>query len=197
MRKSKSLTLVELLIASSILGLVMATVYSAFYTGIFGYKDIEKNIEICQSAGQILERLNLDLRNSFYYSKDESKFEGETDRLSFLTLVASYEGSKIIQDYALVSYKLENKRLSRLCRKAKESLSDKSEIESEEMAGYIGKLIFSYGFTNADTKTMEFKDKWDDKKRLPQMVEISLSIADKDSKISREFRRTVFLPLAE
>ncbi|MCX5715091.1 MAG: prepilin-type N-terminal cleavage/methylation domain-containing protein, partial [Candidatus Omnitrophica bacterium] len=68
MKKTKAFSLVELLIASAIFAVVMVSIYSAFRTGIFGYKNIRENIEIYQSARFILERINLDLRNAFAYS---------------------------------------------------------------------------------------------------------------------------------
>ena len=143
MKKNKALTLVELLIASSIFVLVMTTIYSAFHTGMFGYRNIDENINVYQTARLILGRINLDLRNSFVYSADESKFEGESNKLRFLTLVDSYQGNQIVQDYAFVSYEWEKNKLMRVCRKNKESLNEESEIPSEEMASDIDGINFS------------------------------------------------------
>ena len=197
MKRKRALTLIELLIASSIFLVVMLTVYSAFHTGIFGHRNIEKNIEVYQAARQILERINLDLRNSFAYSPDEAKFAGESNRLGFLTLVDSYHKDKLLEDYAFVSYRLEGNKLFRVCRKNTESLNEKSEVEPEEMASNVEKLIFDYGFMDPDTKTIEFKESWNDKKALPQSVRIKLSIDDRETGIKRDFARAIFLPLAE
>ena len=83
MRKTSAFTLVELLIALMIFSVVMVTIYSTFHNGIFGCRNIEEVMEIHQGARQVLERINLDLRNSFAYSATETKFAGAASEMSF------------------------------------------------------------------------------------------------------------------
>lgn len=194
MKKNKALTLVELLIASSIFVIVMVTIYSAFHSGIFGYRNIDENINIYQTARSILERINLDLRNSFTYSTDESKFEGENNRLGFLTLVDSYREENIVQDYAYVSYKLGENKFMRLCRKNQEAINDKSETEPEEMASDIDGINFSYGYIDPADKSLKWKESWDNLKALPIAVRVKLTLKNKTK---QEFERIVYLPLAD
>jgi len=194
MKKPKAFTLVELLIASGIFLVLMLTVYSSFHTGMLGYRNIEEAIDTYQTARQILERINLDLRNSFAYSGNETKFTGTGNSISFLTLVDTFSEDEIVQDYALVSYTLIDKKLLRQCRKNQESLNENSEVQAEEMASKIEGINFRFGYLNADK--LEWSDSWpregaleDEKKALPVKVEVKLTIKNR---IEQVFQRTIF-----
>ncbi len=191
-RRNQALTLIELIISSLILTVVMVTIYSAFHKGIFGYRNIEEAIYNSQTASHVLERLNLDLRNSFSYSKDRSMFAGEKNTISFLTLVDTFLDDRAVQNYAFVSYKLAGNKLMRLCRKAKESLNNNAEVEPEEMALEIKEIDFNYGFLGADNQTIEWKNLWDDDLFLPAAVKIKLTLNNAAKQI---FERTIFLAL--
>jgi len=188
---NKAVTLIELLIASSIFAIVMVTIYSAFHTGLFGYRDIEENIDIYQTARIILERLNLDLRNSFAYSQDETKFSGNNHEISFLTLAENFSEDKLILNYAFVSYKLEGKDLLRLFRRNQEALNDSAEIEPQELSSNVEDLIFSYGFIESGSEGIKWKDSWEDKKAFPVAVKAKLIITGKKKE---EFERTIYFP---
>jgi len=194
-------TLVELLIASLILAVIMLTVYSAFHTGVFGFRDIEENINIYQTARHILGRIDLDLRNSFVYSAgQETKFQGEAGTVSFLTLVDVYDDKSIRRKYAFVSYQVmpaegDYKKIMRLCRLDKEALNDKSEAtKPQEMASDVDGLAFSYCDKDTEGNLKDWQDSWPadepQEKILPAAVKITLTIKKK------QFTRTIFLPLA-
>jgi len=185
-------TLVELLITSSIFVVIMLTIYSAFHTGIFSYRNIQDSIDTHQAAGQILERINLDLRNCFVYSADETRFEGKNKQISFLALADSYQEDNIVQDYAFISYGLEGDKLMRLCRKNLEALNDKSEIKPEEMADNVD-IVFSYFYIDRADNSLKEKEIWNDPKNLPTAVKINLTLK---GKTELNFERIIYLPLA-
>lgn len=194
--KNKAFTLIELLIASTIFMVLMVTAYSAFHTGIFGYRDIEENIDIYQAARLILERMELDLKSSFPYSATEAKFSGSKNEMSFLSLVDSFNKDKISTDYAFISYKLEENKLLRLCRKNQESLKEKSEMQPDEMAGNIKELSLNYGYIDPADNSLKFdNDSWgdtlDEQKTLPVAVKVNLVLK---AKAEYSFERTIFLP---
>jgi Tfp pilus assembly protein PilV len=191
MKKNLGLTLIELLIASSIFMVVIVSIYSAFHTGIFGYRNIDKNIEIDQTARGILERMNLELKNSFRYSQTDTQFKGEKNKISFLTLLDTYREDSVRQDFAFVSYLFENKRLMRLQRLNTQSLNDDLENYAE-MATDIESLDLSYITFDAEGTKTE-KDIWDATAQLPTAVKIKLAINDEQTKIKKSFERTVFL----
>lgn len=193
MKRREGFTLVELLISSAIFLVVVLTIYSAFYTGVFGYRDIEENIETSGSAQQILERINSDLRNSVMYAQDEKQFRGAGYAISFFSLVDRFSEDSIIQEYAFISYKLEDGRLMRLCLSNQETMVGDSIESQEEVGSNIEELTFSYGYIPLEGEVIEWKDLWDDPKESPVAVKVKLSIKDK---IKQEFEQTIFLPLA-
>lgn len=192
-------TLVELLIASSIFVIVMVTVYSAFHTGMFGYKNIDVTLTAYQAARQTLERLNSDVRNTFGFSQTEAGFSGDKSRVSFFAITDTFDNGGIKQDYSLISYQREGDKLMRLCRREKESLNNKSEIKAEEISADVEDIIFNYGYVAAGEDTLSWKDSWGDesasleeKEKLPAALKVKLII--KNAK-GFEFERTIFLPL--
>lgn len=199
MKNKRAFTLAELLIASLVLTVVMVTIYASFRTGLFGYRNIEETINTYQAARQILERLNLDLRNSFAYSGEDAKFKGTVSELSFMSLADTFSQDKITQSYSFVSYSLNGAKLTRSCRKDKDSLNEKSETQPEEMPSDIGKLEFSYGVAG-DDGALKFQDSWaaedapQEKKKLPAAVKVKLTLRNK---MQEEFERTIYLTLAQ
>jgi type II secretory pathway component PulJ len=191
MRPIKAFTLAELLIASSIFLAVMVSIYTAFHTGTFGYRDIEENIRVSQTAKQILECINLDLKNSFYYSSKETKFTGNKNDISFLTLIDTFIRGEIFQNYAYLVFKLEGDTLTRLCRKGKEALNVESEIKPQELGSNIEELAFSYGTAASGDQPLDWKDAWSDEKKLPTAVKVKLTIKNR---AKHEFSRIIYLP---
>lgn len=185
----KAVTLIELLISSCIFAIVMLGIYSAFHAGLFGYRDIEENINTYQAARLILGRLNLDLRNSFSYSAEETKFSGSNQGIGFLTLVEKFSKEGLLRNYAFVSYELEDKRLMRLCRENTEALNEKSEVLPEELASDVEDLVFSYGFIEAGSPEIKWKDSWEDKSSFPIAVKVGLVLG---GKVKQKFERTIF-----
>jgi prepilin-type N-terminal cleavage/methylation domain-containing protein len=195
MRRPKAVTLIELLIASSIFLVVMVTIYSAFHSGVFGYRHIDEALTMNQSARQALERLNLDLRNSFAFSKERANFTGTKSSIGFLTLADTFSKDTITRDFAFVSYSLDGKKLMRLCRKNTESFNQASQIQSEEMASDIEAITFSYGYKSDSDELLKFdKDTWDDESLMPLAVKIKLTLKNTRA---QDFERTIYLPLAQ
>ncbi len=196
----RSFTLLELLITTSIFVIVAVTSFSAFHTGLFGYRDIDRNIKVSLAAAQILGRMDMDIRNSIKYSDSDLKFEGSSASLSFVTLLDQYAGDKMVRNLAFVSYGAANGRVQRLCRSSAESLNAKSTVKPDEMGGDTNtyQLSFRYGYLDDTTKKIVFKNAWDPKaeKSLPKFVNIALKIGDKDGKLKKDFARMVFLPAA-
>ena len=191
--RKKGFTLIELLIASAILSVVLVTVYSAFRTGIFGYRNIDEVIKDNNIARLILERINTDLRNSFCYSKEESFFSGSQNEIEFLCLSDVFLKDKLVRDYSRISYKFQNNKIYRLCRSNKESLNEDFLAEPEEISSNIESLVFNYGYLNETTNLIEWKDIWqEDKKNPPQLVRVKLTL---EGKRKPEFERTIFFSL--
>ncbi|MEW6101847.1 MAG: type II secretion system protein GspJ [Candidatus Omnitrophota bacterium] len=192
MRNKKAFTLMELLITVSIFAVITVTIYSGFHTGVFGYRNIEEALAIHQAARQALERVAMDLRNSFSFKSDESRFNGAANELSFLTLVDTFYEDGMHPEFSFVSYALTENRLMRLCRKNKESLKENSEVTAEELAVAVRALTFSYGYAEGEGASLQWKELWDDPAVMPAAVKIKLTIGKDDA--AKEFERTIYLP---
>ncbi|MBF0485093.1 MAG: prepilin-type N-terminal cleavage/methylation domain-containing protein, partial [Candidatus Omnitrophica bacterium] len=188
------MTLVELLVASLILVVVMVTVYSSFQAGIFGARSISYSLELHQSARQALGHINTDLRNSFVYSRENTKFEGDKEHISFLSLTDEADENGQWQGYSHVLYKLNNDKLMRIIRKDKDSLDDNAEAQEDELLEGVQGLTFSYGVASSGTNIIEWKDQWDDIKKLPLKIKVILTL--KDGEAREVFARDIVHPLA-
>lgn len=183
MRKRPGFTLIELLIVTSIFALIMLGFYTAFHSGIFGYKGIDEALKNYQSAYRIMERINLDLKNSFTYSDTETGFLGKDNSITFFTLADAA--------YSLVSYSLdkENKRLLRLCKKNSHAINKETKVGAEIMANNVQELSFSYVYLDAYGQE-RIKGYWDDPKTLPYAIKVKLVLKDTQR---YEFKRKIFL----
>lgn len=179
-------TLIELLIVTSIFALIMIGFYTAFHSGIFGYKSIDEALNNYQSGYRIMERINMDLKNSFTYSDTKTGFTGQNNSIGFFSLVDAC--------YSLVSYRLDddNKTLLRLCKKNSQAVNKETKVEPEIMTTNVQELSFSYVYLDAYGQE-RIKDYWDDPKALPFAVKVKLILKDTQK---YEFKRKIFLSLS-
>lgn len=190
MKKNNAFTLIELLIASGIFAVVMISAYSAFNSGLLGYRNIGERVDTYQAARTVLERLNPDLRNAFSYSRDEARFTGKKEEITFLTLADTYTQDKMIQEYAFAGYRLADKKMMRLLRRNRDALNNNSETQPEEMAAGVKELSFTYLYLDPADNSLKEKDSWDDPKALPAAVKVKLTF---EGKIAQSFESTIFL----
>lgn len=189
--KTSGFTLVEVLITTAVLVVVMVTVYSAFRTGVAGYRSIEQALRTSQEARNVLERIRVDLRDCFAYSESDARFLGTPEETSFLSLVDTFTKDKVLRAYAFISYRREGDRLLRLCRRAKESLNDASVVLPDEIAAGVTEFRLQYATLDVGGEALVFSDTWTGKKELPVAVKIDLEIG------GARFERTIVLPLAK
>lgn len=187
---STAVTFIELVIASAIFTVIIIIIYSSFYSGITGYKNISGVIDLHQSSGFFISRINSELRNSFAYALGDSRFRGDGNQISFFTLSDVYAQGRIDKQYSRIFYLQEANKVKRLCRRGKNSLMDNAEVESEEFFSDIESMNFSYGVYDMDSVNLSWKDSWQDNTRLPDAVKVALILKDK---VSYNFERTIFL----
>jgi len=185
MKNKKSFTMIELLISLSIFAVIMITLLTAFRTGIFGLNRMQESIEASEYGFIALSHINKDLRNSFVYSKEDSKFKGEKDSLSFMTLSPNY---------SFVNYYLSGNELLRLIRSGQEALKSGSGIKPRVVAKRIKRIEFTYFSSDPDTKQLKETNAWEEPSFMPAAVRIIL-IPEKTEEAG--FTRTIYLPLGK
>lgn len=188
-------TLIELVLATAIFTVVAAGIYSAFASGLFGYRNISGTIKAYQGARLILERINRDLRNSFAYSKEDARFIGREKELSFFTLVDSYKEKETVKEYAFVSYGLKDNKLFRLSRENTAALTEDSGVEPVEMPAELSKLSFTYFEFNPEDNSLKEIPQWTDAQGLPAAVRVDLAVKTEKGEVP--FERMIFLPRYE
>lgn len=213
---TRGFTLIELLIASLIFSIIILSVYSSFHTGILSYNKIDSAFNIYQTARIILNRMELEIKNSLAYGKSDSKFKGEFNGadnqcLSFFTVLDSFdkEEAKFYSDIYHIQYKSNDTTVTRGCLKGLNAVKeDQDAMEiNEELSSNIKKISFAYAspITNKPENPYEWQDFWpktsdtDQQKSLPLAVKITLSLVEKDKRNPQqeriiEFIRTVSLP---
>lgn len=211
MTKAKGFTLIEILIAVLILGIVLSTVYAS-YTGTFRIiRETETDAELYSMARTVLERMTRDLEGAApwkgaftFQAKPYSLGNREFTRLTFRSAAhVAFGEREAPAGIAVIGYAIEEgteKEGYTLSR----SDSLRRDPAKEETAG--GFLMcerietLTYLFYDAAGKESETWDSGGEveaqKKRAPAMVEIRLGLVnEKDRERPHPFMTRVRLPL--
>lgn len=206
-RRGAGLTLLELMVATTIFSIVSLSLYSAFQTGILTYQRIDSAFGICQDARIALNRIELDLKNSFVYAQSNSGFKGNAQGLEFFSVVDVFDQTESHARLTLVKYKFSEGILRRISYRGLEALKENSELESEDLSLEVKEVSFQYAYsTGRPDAPYDWQEAWPREadavqlKTLPLAVKIKLSLREKKYKKETgivEFNRTIFLPLSE
>lgn len=178
-------TLLEILIASTIFSIILITIYVSFNMGIKGYKKIQNNLNLYYQINNVLNRLELDLKNSFRYAKNDVRFLGEKNSVNFFSI---FKG-----EYAHILYKFEDKKLLSVYLLGKDALKDKQNSDIEEILLQVKEFNFSYGYFDLKNKKIFWQNNWQDKQTLPCSIKIDLIIELEEQKEPVYFLKIVNL----
>lgn len=208
LKYTRGWTLIELLIAALIFSIIILTIFSSFHTGILSYNKIGSAFNLYQTARTILNRMESELKNSIVYGKDDSKFNGSSQYLTFFTLLDSFNKreNKFFSDIYRVEYKSENTPVTRSCLKGLNVLKEYRDADadvSEELSSYIKELSFAYASPMAGgaENPYEWQDIWpkipdtnqQQQNSLPLAVKIKLSLIEKDKRKPEEEKIIEFI----
>ena len=183
-------TLMEVLLAVTIFSIVAISLFSAFRSGVFGYRAIEEAIDLNQSVFSALSRLDTDVRNCFSFSVDDNKFTADSSNLGFLTLTNVFEGKGLEKKYAYVSYSIKDNKLTHICRVDSDALNVNSTVLAEEMVENA-QIKFEYGYIQSG-RTIIYTSGWTDKKSLPVCIKVVLTVGQ-TGKAAKVFERSIYL----
>lgn len=205
--RGSGLTLLELLVATTIFSIVSLSLYSAFQTGILTYQRIDSAFSIYQDARIALNRIELDLKNSFIYAQSNSGFKGNAQGLEFFSVVDVFDQTQGHARLCRVKYKFSEGILRRISYQGLEALKENSELESEDLSLKVKEASFQYAYsTGRPDEPYDWQEAWPREadavqlKTLPLAVKIKLSLREKKGQKETgivEFNRTIFLPLGE
>ncbi len=207
-RARNGFTLIEVLIAITILTVIMMVVYQAFTASTDGIRRAEAVDDINSTARVIFLKLMDDINNA-YLTGNNVIFVGDSKRdkelpqdslnltsLSNLMMVKDAKetdlheiGYYLKEDY---DYQKQEKRLS-LFRREKKTIGIEPVLEggsAYELTDEIAGIRFSY-FDGT------WKDKWDSRinnNKLPKAVEVEVILFDADKK-KRIFKTIIDVPM--
>jgi len=177
-RSRGGFTLLEVIIAITILSLITVIIGSAFRLGIQAWGRGEKETEDGQRLRALSSLLSQQLTSIYPYrikieGKDEDvvAFKGEPDSITFVTTMtdSSYGGLKWVQ-YIFRDGVLSYKEGLLPDKKFEEHIKDKNKEEIVD--SHIDKFRFSYSYLLEDDEWME---SWDDEEEVPDAVKVNLS----------------------
>jgi general secretion pathway protein J len=211
-RRNEGFTLIEILIAVLILGIVLSTVYAS-YTGTFRIiRETETDAELYGMARTVLERMTRDLeaaaswKGAFtFLAKPYSLGNREFTRLTFRSAAHIAFGEKEAPaGIAVIEYGVEEGTEKEGYTLSRSDSLRRDPAKEETAAG--GYLLcdrietLAYLFYDASGKEYETWDSGGDvevqKKKAPAMVEIRLGLVnEKDREHPHPFMTRVRLPL--
>ncbi len=200
-------TLIEVLIASTIIGIVVFIIYSTFNSIS---QSIEKNrvrIEMYQEAKAILNRMQKEISSAFnsrinvdirFKGEDGMQGENNNDALSFVCTLNPLKSEAKESDLMKIGYYIkfgESTKYGTLIHRSSGTIDEKIDEGGYEqiLSSNIKDLNFTYYDGN------EWKKSWDtnEKGKLPQLVEISFILFDPINNAEYNFSTEIDLPLYE
>lgn len=194
-------TLVELLVATSIMGMIALAVLSAFGTGFYAFGRVESFAEDQADILLALDRWERDVRNSFPSAAVE--FKGDSQSISFPSLITVFDEEDQGEDVSLgqVSYSFDEQEKTFTIAPTDyvSSPSAGGQEPPAEVLAHVEDLHFSYYFYKKEIKGEEekvehgWKSSWTQQDEgIPRGVKIELTFLKEGQEVP--LARTVFIP---
>lgn len=168
-------TLLELLVAFTILGLILLIIGSSLRLGFKAWERGESIVNETQRIRTFYERFSSEIRSAYpyYISREGEKrlaFKGESDSLGFVT---SHVDLNWVGGFKWVSYAVKD---GALVLKEK-MLPDKELDESKGRESVLGHGVKEIRFKYYDKEKDSYEDSWDSKEkgRLPEIVKVTIT----------------------
>ena len=197
----KGFTLIELMVSTSILGMIGLAVLTTFGSGFHVYERVQSYGGLQAEILLSLEEMGRDLSNTFSFSG--IGFEGEAQKITFPAVIEAIE---LIEDEEMIavsvgriSYYLDGDDEEKILVR---DMRDYSQAGSEDQSGdhqsgsltYVKDILFSYYFFDGISQEYGWKESWPAEEGLPAAVKIELTYEDRGQDI--QLVRTVFIPSA-
>lgn len=188
LRKSNAFSLVELLLATAIMGMVLMSVYSSFSLAMRTWKRVK--IEIDRNAIQVLVPLTRQLRSA-YLSQEQDPvfgFQGSLSSLHFTTTAVINDDSYVEDstDLQKVSYMIstdQNTGQKVLSYEAEDIFGkNKENLQRKKLSNLIS--VISFAFYDGE----KWQKTWNSTLKLPQAVKIR---ADFQQGVFQDYYETV------
>ena len=196
-------TLIEWLVAISLIAMVGLAIYGIFDSGIKVMRRINRPVPD-EDLNIFFEKLSQDLQNAFHYSG--IRFKGGAEKIFFATSIQTQPELGGDQGIGAVTYAYDPTRLAILREQKNVSgLHEEKEEKDEEGGKLQGALVLDrilllrfqyYGFVPEDKKFF-WLDSWeevDQKMGLPFALRVEIVFKEEGAK--HHFVRTITIPVA-
>ena len=212
-RSPRAFTLLELIIAITLMDVIAVALYSSMYTAFNAKKKSQTTIKPFQLVTPAFEYIREDLvsvmnpdgilAGVFLGKSNHGQSDLDADTLSFYTCSYQPEQEEIVSNIVNIAYVLEDdpdRDQAVLKRLISKNILSPTSIDSEEEV--IGRNISGLDFQYYDGSS--WLDEWDssvENSQLPWAVKVTLTIYDPESNRSsedgmRDFTRIFMLPSA-
>ncbi len=180
----KSLTLIEVLVAVAIFGVISVSLFSLLHTGISVRKKVKLDQTRAQNVCLNLENIAKNLRNIVLFKKGDPQYpllQGDGQSLQFYAL--SYDYLAKLTKIVKLSYGFKQ---GVLARAVAEPLGDDQPVRIAEVLEDLQELRFYYYLEGA--KEGAWQPKWEETDRLPQGIKIAVKYKNsqgQDSKLEK------------
>lgn len=142
MRSQRGFTLIEVLIASVILSVIMAGLYTSFQTGLAAFRRSEDYLSLGRDRDVFYLQLDEELRNAVPVSL--YPFRGASDRLSFPARLSRLTPKGREDGLYLIEYRFRDGQLTRTEKKLKKEGLRDSDPPAETLFEGLRECRFSF-----------------------------------------------------
>lgn len=160
--KQRAFTLIELLLALALFGIVSTSLYMSLRSGLLLYNRTEEGLQTQHALSRLFYDMDRQLRNALY--SPQYVFDGDQKKISFLTVKEVYEEDSRSITLAYMSYEFASKRLmfSELM------LPEEKETKEVLLEDIIRGGTFYYAYKDEDG-SIEWREKWEEES-LPYAI---------------------------
>jgi len=197
--KSRSFTLIEMIMAFTLFSVVAAGIYSSLNSGVKLYAQGNRIIEENQKLRIFFDTIAVDLHNAVNYEPYlESAWQ--SGQIVFPARVGVFGQEEADSQLVKLNYFLDEGRLIRRAAGLAEGF-DQEKAEKEVLLEGVKELNFEYAYQSLTFGSeYQWLNNWtkpQDKPNLPKGVKIKIKLDSGDLGTAKIFTKTVFIPLGE
>lgn len=203
----KGFTLIEILVASSMVGIVVFIIYFTFANTSKSIENSRLRIDSSQESRVILNKMQKEISSAFFSSQnvlirfkgDDGKLNSiDNDQLNFVSTLNPFKSKSNESDLMEIGYYIkygENTNSGNLIRRYCGMVDDNIETGGYEQI--LGQNLRGMNFRYYEGT--EWVDSWDTNSKgiLPKLVEITITFADNINKNEYSFSTIISVPMAE
>jgi prepilin-type N-terminal cleavage/methylation domain-containing protein len=172
----RALTLIEVLVALSILALAVTGLQTSFSTGIRAFRTSEEGLDRIQELRSFLTFLGGELENMTPYLP--VPFEGKAKEIVFPAVARRYDEQGYEEAVYLIRYTIESNRIVREEERLRKKEGGSAEKRKFVVLENIRQAAFDFPYKDKETAGVLWRDLWDKEsgQGLPRAVRLTMQV---------------------